>query len=61
MNYNQLVRDKLKMLIDNKIISPKSDYSHKGIYIAWNDGEVSATTDCGKGAYDFLVSHILGN
>lgn len=61
MNVHDKIRNWLKELINDKIISSESEYNHKGLYLKYSDGEISATTETGMPAYNFLKSHVLGS
>lgn len=60
-NYNKMIRGWLRKLIKDGVIDKESQYDSKGVYIKWNDGEVSATLDTGKEGYYWLKSHIIGD
>jgi hypothetical protein len=54
MDYNEKIRTYLRELISNGALSPESEYNQKGLYLKYPDGDISATTDTGKKAFDFF-------
>jgi hypothetical protein len=57
---NTKIRTAIKNLIADGLISEESEYTFKGVYIKWLDGDISATTDTGSDGWKWLKSTILG-
>jgi hypothetical protein len=55
---NDKIRFMLKNLKQKGIISEESTYDAKGVYIKWNDGDISGTSDKGKRGLEWLQSRL---
>ena len=61
MNITKQINDILRGLIKDNIITKRSEYTKKGIWLEWNNLEVSATGDLNLNALNWLKNHIVGN